>query len=479
MKLLLTFTLIALGLINYAQHTFFNNYGGSGNDYGESVVCTNDYGFVIIGATESMGNGATDMYLMKIDSAGNFVWSKTFGGENIDWGTDITKAIDSGLVFSGYSNSNSTSYNAVITKTDSAGNLIWQKTYGGEDWDFAYSLVKSPDSGYVVVGETFSYGAGQSDGYVLKLDANGDTLWTATYGGLKEDQFYDVIALNTGDFICVGKSSSYSTYGDSDFWIVSLDASGSENWNITLGDTLNDWANGAFQSNNDNIQVIGTLTDTATNIENWWVYEFDTLGNYISQSPNYQTSDNQGVSLIGYPNQDTIFLNAMTTSYGNGGYDLYYSRIDIYLWLDLSNTSTFGGYEDDIINDTDTTYEGGFISVGTTYSTDLGQSNVAVFLLDSNYFIPNSNTSEYEDITSIEINEENLLRVFPNPSNGKIMVNHADKIDFKLYNITGEVLFNKSDYTSQLIDFSEFSKGVYLLKVSCLGKEQTFKLVLE
>lgn len=479
---ILTISVLFLTVINSsAQNTFFNTYGGSGNDYGEAVVCTNDYGYVIAGATESSGNGATDMYIFKIDSVGNFIWSKTFGGPNIDWATDIVKDIDTNLVFCGYSNSNITSYDIVLTKTDSAGNLIWQNYYGGSDWEFAYTMAKTKDSNYLVAGETYSYGAGQNDGYLLKINSNGDTLWTNTYGGTNEDLFYDVIECENGNIICCGKSNSYSTNGDSDFWIVYLDQLGNELWNITIGDSLNDWAHGAFQVANKNIDIIGTLTDTASGIENWWIYQVDTLGNIIWETPNIESSANQGISLIGYPNSGYTFVNAMTTAYGNGGYDLYYSLVDEYSWLNLNHTSTFGGYEDDLIAGADTTYEGAFISVGTTYSTQLGQTNVAVFLLDTNYFIPAGNVNEYNDITSLLEFEEETYKIYPNPTIDFIRIETESKNPYnvQIYSITGKQLLSKKNSQSDVIDIRFLPEGVYLLRLYSNNNYHTIKIIKE
>lgn len=478
----LTISVLFLTVINSsAQNTFFNTYGGSGNDYGEAVVCTNDYGYVIAGATETRGNGATDMYLIKIDSIGNFIWSKTFGGPNIDWATDIVKDIDTNLVFCGYSNSNTTSYDIVLTKTDSAGNLIWQNYYGGQDWDFAYSMSKTQDSGYVIAGETYSYGAGQNDGYLLKINSSGDTLWTNTYGGINEDLFYDVIECKNGDLLCCGKSNSYSINGDSDFWIVYLDHLGNELWNITIGDSLNDWAHGAFQIANQNIDIIGTLSDTSSGIENWWVYQVDTLGNIIWESPNFENATNQGISLIGYPNSSEIFLNAMTTAYGNGGYDLYYSLIDYNGYLNLPYTSTTGAYEDEYISGADTSYGGAFISVGTTYSTQFGQTNVAVFLLDTNYIIPNGIINEYEDITQIIELDKFSYQVYPNPTKDFIWIKtgSSDPFDVEIYSITGEQLLNKHNLNKKFIDIKWLASGVYFLRICHQNSYQTIKIVKE
>ena len=140
MKLIIYIFLLFNPIISFGQTTFFNSYGGEGNDYGKSIITTIDTAYTIIGATESSGSGNTDMYLFKIDSLGNLLWSKTFGGSNIEWGMDLNQTIDTGYILTGYSNSQSWDYNIYVVKTDSIGDSIWTRTYGGNDWDFSYSI---------------------------------------------------------------------------------------------------------------------------------------------------------------------------------------------------------------------------------------------------------------------------------------------------------------------------------------------------
>jgi len=182
MKLIIYILLLFNPIISFGQTTFFNSYGGAGNDYGKSIITTIDTAYAIIGATESFGSGNTDMYLFKIDSLGNLLWSKTYGGANLDWGMDLKQTIDTGYILTGYSNSESWDYNIYVIKTDALGDSLWTKTYGGNDWDFSYSIATTIDSGYIIAGETYSYGYGLSDGYAIKLDSLGDTLWTKTFG---------------------------------------------------------------------------------------------------------------------------------------------------------------------------------------------------------------------------------------------------------------------------------------------------------
>ena len=112
------------------QSTFFQSYGGNGNDYGESIISCTDSGFAAIGATESYGNGLTDLYIIKTNNIGEIMWHKTFGGPNIDYGNSIVETIDSGFIACGYSNCQNLNYDVFIVKVDKNGDLEWSKRYG-------------------------------------------------------------------------------------------------------------------------------------------------------------------------------------------------------------------------------------------------------------------------------------------------------------------------------------------------------------
>ena len=217
MKLIIYIFLILNPTVFWGQTTFFNSYGGQGNDHGKSIITTIDTAYAVIGATESFGSGNTDMYLFKIDSLGNLLWSKTYGGSNVDWGMDLKQTVDTGYILTGYSNSDSWDYDIYVVKTNSVGDSLWTNTYGGSDWDFSYSIATTIDSGYIIAGETYSYGSGLSDGYAIKLDSLGDTLWTKTFGGAGKDVFKDVIETKSGDLLFAG--SATTSDGDTDYWL--------------------------------------------------------------------------------------------------------------------------------------------------------------------------------------------------------------------------------------------------------------------
>ena len=157
---------------------FYTKFGGNGDDIGYSGKQTLDGQYIVAGSTSSYGNGNTDVYLVKVDSMGMLLWEKYIGGFGNDVGKSVIQLADSGYVITGFTNSfGAGGYDAYTIRTDKNGNVIWQKTFGGLDWDFASDLVLGSDGNIFVVGNTVSFGAGKKDGFVLKYDLLGNLIW--------------------------------------------------------------------------------------------------------------------------------------------------------------------------------------------------------------------------------------------------------------------------------------------------------------
>jgi hypothetical protein len=152
--------------------------GGSNSDVATSIIQSSDGGYVVAGYTLSFGAGG-DMYVVKLDSGGNVQWTKTIGGGGGDIATSIIQSSDGGYVVAGYTGSFGAGlYDFYVVKLDSGGNVLWTKTIGGSFYDGANSIIQSSDGGYVVAGYTQSFGAGLYDFYVVKTGPLGDTCWS-------------------------------------------------------------------------------------------------------------------------------------------------------------------------------------------------------------------------------------------------------------------------------------------------------------
>ncbi|MBF0303632.1 MAG: hypothetical protein HQK73_11375, partial [Desulfamplus sp.] len=175
-------------LIEIPIPSWLKTFGGTKSDYGRSVYPTRDGGFIVTGYTSSIGAGESDVYLIKTDSNGNEIWSKTFGGKSSDYGNSVYPTSDGGFIVIGYTYSIGAGESDVyLIKTDGNGNEIWSKTFGGEKNDYGNSVYPTSEGGFIVTGYTSSIGAGGSDVYLIKTDNNGNEIWSKTLGGKSSD----------------------------------------------------------------------------------------------------------------------------------------------------------------------------------------------------------------------------------------------------------------------------------------------------
>ncbi len=150
-------------------------YGGNKYDYAWSIQQTSDGGYIVAGSTYTFGAGESDIWVLKLDSNGNVSWQRTYGGNDYDYAWSIQQTSDGGYIVTGSTESFGAGGTDVwVLKLDGNGNVSWQKTYGGNDYDYAYSIQQTLDGGYTVAGSTRSFGSDPTSVYVLKLDSNGE-----------------------------------------------------------------------------------------------------------------------------------------------------------------------------------------------------------------------------------------------------------------------------------------------------------------
>ena len=236
--LFLLFAITLAGKECFGQVTFQKVYGGWTYEYGYSAQQTSDSGYIITGFTLSAGAGGFDIFLVRTDFNGDLIWantyggtgmkmeilsvnlpmavrdygmrivlsgqfryfsfrsqyhwryswSKTYGGIGNEIGLCVQNTFDGGYVISGITSSFGAGMEDVyLIKTDSFGDTLWTKVYGGADLDYGYYVEQTIDSGYIISGSSNSFGVGNGDVYLIRTDLNGDTLWTKSYGGINYD----------------------------------------------------------------------------------------------------------------------------------------------------------------------------------------------------------------------------------------------------------------------------------------------------
>lgn len=349
--------------------------GGSRTEVAYSVIQARDSSYIVAGYTTSRGAGKKDVWLLKVNTQGDTLWTRTYGGANDDIGWSVAQTRDGGYIIAGETYSFGAGFNDLyIIKTDASGNPTWSKFYGGYAFEAGYSVAEAQVDGYIVAGYTLGTGIAQS--YFVRVSATGDTLWTRAYGGGYGDYAYCVRQTPDGGFIATG--SHEGTPGNTEVYLVRLSAAGDLRW--VQGHLSSD--NSAGRS--VEVTLGGYLVTGfagAIGSEDIELFKTDSAG----QTSTYHAYGGPGTEMAYCARQlsdNGVIITGMTNSYGSGGSDL---------WLVRTNSAydplwgrTYGGLRDDQGNSAGPTYDGGFIVAGSTRSFSVESTDIFLIKTDSN-----------------------------------------------------------------------------------------------
>jgi len=197
-------------------------FGGKSVDSGRCVEQTLDEGYLITGNIYSYTTNSMDLCLIKTDENGDELWNKLYGGIDQDYGRCVIQTSDGGYIITGNTKSfgNPSVSDVWLIKTDERGDEVWNETYGGTDQDYGQCVLQTSDGGYIITGSTESYkNLGVSDVWLIKTDENGGGVWNETYGGTRNDNGNSVVQTSDGGYIIVGYTYSFGA-GWSDVWLI-------------------------------------------------------------------------------------------------------------------------------------------------------------------------------------------------------------------------------------------------------------------
>jgi len=324
MRVMILFLLFAMSTYcsKSQEGPFMKTYGGNGPDRGVHIIQSIDGNFVIVGNTMTEAN-KLDVYLIKCNSSGDTLWTRTFGGQEDDNGWCVKETSDKGYIITGFTESYNASMNDVLLlKTDENGKKQWHKTYGGSGDDIAWSIAISQDDGYTIAAQTNSFGNGELDAFLIRTDANGDTLWTKTFGGPKVDRVFSVDLTNDGSILLAGITYSYGA-GDRDAYLLLTDPNGELLWQNTYGGPGYD---------NAHTVIVNRMNDIIlTGYGDYWsdAGKMDMFLKQISLkgediwTQTYGGTENDRAMTVFQLQDGGYILTGFTQSFGEGDWDAY------------------------------------------------------------------------------------------------------------------------------------------------------------
>lgn len=340
-------TIILSFNISNAQIMFQNHYGGSGDDGGNSVIQTSDGGYLVAGLTDSWGNGSKDIYLIKTNEYGDTTWTRHYGGYNWDDAVSVIEGIDSNFYLTGgYSSTWNTETAIFLMKVNTVGDSIWLKTYGGNLDDDGWDLVQCQDSGFLITGTTMSLALGFSAIFALKTDSNGDSLWMKTYEKEWASTGYNVIQTNDGGFVIGGSTGTSGGPPTFDIYVVKINSFGDTIWTNTYGGTLYDIVVSMCETSDGSYILTGTTASFGAGGYDMYAIKIDTNGGVIWEKTYGGTANDYG-----YSSTSTTFgavIIGETSSFGMVDKDAY--MIAINHNGDTIWTHVYGGANDDWVN---------------------------------------------------------------------------------------------------------------------------------
>jgi hypothetical protein len=327
------------------QYQWQRTMGGSGMDDLSDVVSCPDGGYLVTGTTNSDdgdvsgGHGQEDMWLVKLDAAGDLLWQRTYGGTSVDKALAVAACSDGSFVIAGHTSS--TDGDAVgniyggaywVVKVDDVGDLIWQHAYGGAGYDYGTCITATFDGGYLVGGSSTSLAGqvsnnhGSADAWVVKLDSVGSLQWQRSLGGSEYDRANSVIQVSDSSYVVgsiVNSSDGDVTglHGETDIWLAHLDLLGTLQWQKTLGGTATEMIHDLIVEPDGAIVLVGQSTsddgDLPSNLggSDIWVVKLDPLSTGLSPS-----AIKQGMTVFPVPAEEVIWITGVNMD--GGAYNL-------------------------------------------------------------------------------------------------------------------------------------------------------------
>lgn len=422
--------------------------GGSNFEYAFSIAETASGQYVVAGYTYSSNgdvtgfHGSNDYWIVKLSVSGAIIWQKCFGGAFYEGTQSFQQTTDGGFIIAGGSNSSDGDVTANygnadywIIKLDTAGSIVWQKNFGGSDYEGAYSVQQTSDGGYIIAGNSSSTNGditvnhGNNDIWIIKLNSSGSLLWQKSFGGSADDYAYSIKQTSDGGYIVAGSSNSTdgditASHGNDDAWMIRLNASGNLIWQKCFGGSQNDYAYSVSQTNDGGYIMAGYTESTDGDVSgnhgfsDYWIIKMDTAGSLVWQK-------------------------------------------------------CLGGSTNDEARSVEQTSDGGYIVAGGAYSTDgdatINHGSRDVWIVK---LLP--------DPIGFDDSETTKIHIYPNPAVDEIFIETSSEQQqlLSVINSQGQLLKQTEFSGSKIsVDVSHLCAGVYFIRIQSDSAVRTLKFM--
>ncbi len=491
-----------------AQVMFQKTFGGTALDYAYDMQKTSDGGYVMGGIRMSPPTTYGTSFVVKTNANGDTLWTSYFGDTCGQYVNDIVQTYDGGYLSCGgkFMCGNIPLAGGDIVRLDQNGNVLWCKYCSGGAED-PYPCMQAQDGNFIVGGYLMGIGAGAQDACMMKLNANGDTMWSRTYGGTGDEWFYHILQTPDGGYLGAGKTTTYGQ-GGKDIYLVKTNAGGGLMWSKAYGTAQDEYAFGhCMVATTDGGYILTGQQGTGTGPKGIFLLKINSLG-AVQWAKQYdgawghgvkQTAD-KGYAVIGRTvSADAVLIK--TDSLGNVQWSKTYggSNTESGWLLDLANdggyaiggwTTSFTGSEDMYFIKTDANGNSGCNNASGNITT----VNYPVVTVNANTQVgigPKTVSFPYQfrrgaTVTNLcsTVGEEEGpgpdpgVSIFPNPSEGRFSVSGA-VLRLDVFDVFGRLVYSSGGPNGPVeLDLSSRPKGVYLCRGISGGGLFTRKLIV-
>jgi hypothetical protein len=387
--LLFVASLVA-GSVGHSQSTnpppieWQRSFGGSGTDDASCIRQTLDGGYIVggyssssISGTKTSTNfGSADCWIVRLDQNGNQLWDRSFGETNFDILRALQQTSEGGFILAGGSLGD-----LWVVRVDEHGDKQWERRFGSPGEEQAAALQQTSDGGFIAAGWTQSATGIPFDGYVVRMNSDGNKLWEQSFGGSGQDQFFCLQETADGGFVVGGTISSFSSgtegWGSWDFWLMKLDGSGSKLWEKLFGGTQKDEMHSLQQTADGGFILGGHSASPADGNKtspffggsfngDFWIVRLDAEGTKLWDKSFGGRNDETVASLQQTADGGFILAGDSTPEFDPLVSDIWVVRLDAEgnkVW-----EQTFGGSASDRARSVRQTSDGGFIIGGYSRS---------------------------------------------------------------------------------------------------------------